>query len=257
VRRSIVDERGSRQEPRIDPPFWLVPASERGSTGGLGPAVIVEAAHRLIHEEGLDALGMRPLAREVGVGTTAVYWYVKRKRYLLLAVADLVLQEVEIPPAGGSWRTRLTGLSRSVRDVLRAHPHVHAILSDNVIFTPATVRLAEACLAILADTDLTPAERVHAYNAWAGYVIGFSIVEMKPAPAPGHDEFAQHVREHLRSLDPGDFPQLVGLSRQVTNRAYAIRWEPMPLGGGKSFAFGLEALLDGFEAKMARRTAGR
>ena len=72
-------------------------ASKRGKPPVLTEKQIVDAALTIIRQEGLDALSMRRLSRELGRSAMAPYWHVADKQELLDLVAREVLSEVAVP----------------------------------------------------------------------------------------------------------------------------------------------------------------
>jgi AcrR family transcriptional regulator len=220
---------------------------------------IVEQAHALVHEGGRAALSMRALAAALGTSPTALYRHFPAKQWLLVAIVDYVLAEVETSPTdaeGVPGRERLERLSSSVRAVLSAHPHLHEILTSHVALTPSTVRMAEAALGCLRDCGIADADLVDAYNAWCGYVIGFTAIEAKPPELAPDPQLQQAMRAQLERATTGDFPIVSELLPQVANLAYGLSWRPERLGAAHtSFEWGLKVLLDGIEAsKHKRRT---
>ncbi len=245
---------GVRGETSNETPPWLPGMARKPPRPMLTPELVVEAAHRLIHEGGMEALSIRTLAKELGVGTSAIYRNFAKKEYLLLAVVDFILHDVKIPtspPAPSRWGEDLRTLSQAVRAVLLAHPNIHPVLVSYITVTPAMLRIAEAAVGILRTAGFDDDDLVHAYNAWSGFVFGFTVLEMKPAtPADERDELARHTRAYLEGLDPDRYPQLNELKPQLANRAYALRWEVAPLGrDGDSFDWGLDALIRALEAQ--------
>jgi AcrR family transcriptional regulator len=241
-----------------DSAHWLLEPS--GTTRrSLTPAIVVEAAHELLHNLGREGLSMRALADALETSTTHLYRQVPSKDWLLVAVVDYVLGKVDVAPAyePTSWRQQLWDLSMAVRKVLVAHPHVHPILTDHVVLTPNMMRIAEAALHSLAESPVPEAELIEAYNAWSCYVIGFTSIEIKPSSVDIDRDLQRALRSHLRdATDDEFFPTISGLETAVVNRAYGLRWTPKRLGPtGQSFEWGLDALLRGIEEK-AREAAG-
>lgn len=221
---------------------------------------IVGAAHALIHTSGIDALSVRTLARELGVGASKLHRRIERKEHLLVAVADLVLSEIgsgpDMPSSGTgetSWRAELRAFSLEVRRVLGEHPHVHPVLDTYVLVTPAAVRVSERAVAILRRAGYDGDTLVDAYNAWSGYVFGFSVLETQPEQRlRDRAQLERWVRAYLGSLDADEHPALSGSLPDLENRAFGLRWDAGPLGrDGTSFGFGLDALLDGLPAPGA------
>lgn len=217
---------------------------------------IVEQAHELVHEGGTAALSMRPLASALGTSTSALYRKFPSKEWLLIAVVDYVLSDVVTEPDHSEAmnpRERLEQLSISLRDVLSSHPHLHEILTSRVTVTPNTIRIAERSFSCLRGLGVGDSELVDAYNAWAGYVIGFTAIETTPPgsiPDPGLQEAMRRQLEE----SGGAAPTINGLRLQVANTAFGLRWFPGRFGAAQSsFDWGLGALLDGFQTNGRRR----
>jgi AcrR family transcriptional regulator len=210
---------------------------------------VVETAHRLVHEGGMDSFTVRALAQELDVGTSAIYRRIERKELLLVAIADLVLSEVQTDdlPRRRTWSAALRLLGVRIRGVLREHPHAHSILDSHLLATPESVRIADAAMEQFARSSIRGSRRVDAYNAWAGYVFGFSVMEFLAEPS---EDDRTHVSTWLKSfvgVDPAnERPHVQAARRSMLNHAIGMRWEGTALGPyGKSFEVGLDALLQG------------
>src|SRR5437879_1586092 len=94
--------------------LWL-PVAPRRRAGARSPAVgnrhtplsrrqVVEAAIAIADAEGAEAVGMRRVARELGVGNMSVYWHVASKEDLLALMIDAVEGEFEVPEPSRDWR---------------------------------------------------------------------------------------------------------------------------------------------------------
>src|ERR1039458_5599352 len=83
------------------PPFTAVPPrrgrapkSQRGPRGSaLSRDEIVTTAVALADAEGAEAINMRHIAKELGVGTMSLYWHVGSKEHLLDLMLDAVAGE--------------------------------------------------------------------------------------------------------------------------------------------------------------------
>ena len=238
----------SAAKERVESGHWLF-RREEPRRRRIDARVIVEQAHALVHEGGTPALTMRPLAAALRTSTTALYRHFPSKQWLLIAIVDYVFSDIDSSPAyveGMPARDRLEHLSSSLRDVLSDHPHLHEILTAQVVLTPNTMRIAEAALTCLRDLGFGDTELVDAYNAWCGYVIGFTIIETKPAEPHPDAQLQDAMRTQLERATVSEFPIVSGLMPEVVNRAYGLGWVPGRLGvAGTSFEWGLKALLDG------------
>jgi AcrR family transcriptional regulator len=72
--------------------------------------------------EGLDAVSMRRLAAELGVGPMSLYRHVSSKDELVTQMADEVFGEPELPvPGPEGWRAKLELISRMQWELCRRH----------------------------------------------------------------------------------------------------------------------------------------
>ena len=86
---------------------------------GLTREKILEAALRLIDEEGLPALSMRRLGQELGVEAMALYKYVVSKQALLDGVVGLTLAGLNVAADGSSEKS----VRESGASILRGRSH--------------------------------------------------------------------------------------------------------------------------------------
>jgi len=170
----------------------------------------------------------------------------------LIAVVDYVLEDVVATPPNAqavTARRRLEHLSSSLREVLSSHPHLHEILTSRVTVTPNTIRIAEAALSCLRGVGVGDSDLVDAYNAWSGYVIGFTAIETKPPGFTPEPDLQEAMRRQLEDGGGLGAPTVAELMSPGANIAFGLRWAPGRLGAANtSFDWGLKALLDGFEA---------
>src|SRR5580765_4427429 len=89
---------------------------------------------------GIGALTIRSLAQELGVKPMSVYHYVANKDEILDAIVDLVFSEIELPTAGGDWKTEMRLRAASARRVLSHHSWAIALLQSRLNPGPATLR---------------------------------------------------------------------------------------------------------------------
>src|SRR6187397_598664 len=83
---------------------------------------IIDAALHVMDTEGLDAVSMRRVAREVGVEAMSLYHHVRDKDDLLQGICDRVMRSYEFPEEPGEWAERVKAGARAWRRLLQAHP---------------------------------------------------------------------------------------------------------------------------------------
>jgi AcrR family transcriptional regulator len=89
----------------------------------------LEVALRIIDEEGLDALSIRRLGRELDIQGISLYHHFKGKDDILLGACALALADVRTPTSGDlHWRDWLYQNAVAYRKALKAHPNLISIL---------------------------------------------------------------------------------------------------------------------------------
>ena len=104
----------------------------------------VECALAVADGEGIEAVTMRRLARELGVEAASLYHHVSGKDEILDGLVDLVSAEIELPSRTDGWRPAIRRRAHDTRAVLRGHPWAVALMASRTTPGPATLRLLEA-----------------------------------------------------------------------------------------------------------------
>jgi AcrR family transcriptional regulator len=120
---------------------------------------VLRAALVLADRDGVGALGMRSLARELGVDPMSLYNHVRDKDDLLDGTLDLVIDEVEVVAATG-WRASLRQTILGARATLKRHPWAKGVIVTRTRGTPAFLRYMDAIVGLLRDAGFS-IELVH------------------------------------------------------------------------------------------------
>jgi len=213
----------------------------------LTPRAVVEGALLLADSEGLEALTIRRLAKELGVTPMALYWHFRSKGALVDGMAARIFEEVDLSvDASAPWQDQLRALLGSMVGVLRAHPSTAILLSTRTASSEGSLRATEVALDILGRGGFSPTEATqiarHALATVTNLVSGEPGVVAREESQVLLDA-RRHARLFLESLPPERYPRLVEaatpLSEGVEPDAY--------------FAFGLDLLLAGIEAMAVRK----
>ena len=213
----------------------------------LTPRAVVEGALSLADSEGLGAVTIRRLAKELGVTPMALYWHFRSKDELLDGMAAGVFGEIDpSTDASATWQEQLRALLGSMLDVLRAHPSTAILVSTRTVPSEGGLRVTEAVLDILRRGGFSPTEATqiarHALSAVTNLVSGEPGVVVREESGEMMDA-RRRARLFLESLPPERYPRLVEaatpLSEGVDPDAY--------------FAFGLDLLIAGIEAMAVRK----
>src|SRR3954469_14671265 len=98
---------GQGLTPGIAAAWGVKTPATKGPKPGLGLDRIVAAGVRVADADGLDAVSMNRVAKELGASAMSLYRYVGSKDELLALVIDAALGAVPRLPAEGDWRARL------------------------------------------------------------------------------------------------------------------------------------------------------
>ena len=248
------EERGTGRRPRPNrhgrspqPPIWARPDPRgRGPARALSRAQIADAALAIADVEGLEAVTIRRIARELRSGAMSLYHYFDSRDELLELMADRIAAEMVLPgELSADWRTALKAIARQSLAAFTRHPWLHVALHDRMRVTPNLMRHIEQsaqAVAPLADRGVDPVLLGTIVAAVDDYTVGYAAREQVAiAPEQRMREIAESFREpHLRALlDSGEFPLLRGFLEG-----------DIELPGGERFERGLEWLLDGFAAQL-------
>lgn len=233
---------------------WGIAASpQRGPKREMSVERIVEAAVEIADAEGLGAVSMAAVASRLGYTPMSLYRYVTAKDDLILLMQE---EATGLPPdavrTAGDWRAQLEMLHHAMLQLYLEHPWVLEVAIDGSPTTPNSAAWMDAGLAALAETPLTPAERlsvmllITGHARWAGMVFaGYARVE--------RDE--KLTDEQLARREDATFRQLISADAYPALRA-AID-AGVFLDASDPFAFNLARSLDGVEAYIALVADGR
>ena len=188
----------------------------------LSKAAVAGRAIALADAEGLEALTIRRLARELRVTPMALYWHFRTKDELLDALASQIWSEIDTDvEAGTPWPAQLRALLESLVQVLRAHPCASQLLMAGEKQDPATLQATEVTLEVLrrAGFDARRASAVARYALWTGLTLAMSAPGYHPSLTEA--ERAEHQRRNmvrLAMLPPDRYPRLVEAATPMTAR---------------------------------------
>ena len=132
---------------------------------------IVATALRLVDQEGLAALSMRRLGRELGVEAMAIYRHVPHKEALLDLTVERMQSEVRLEePAPDDASELMVAIFAEYRRVLIAHPNMVPLAARR------TDTGAMSGLEYLVSQGLEPDDAVALYQSLLAFAVGFSML---------------------------------------------------------------------------------
>jgi AcrR family transcriptional regulator len=241
---------GQPLSPGIAAAWGVKPPPAKGPKPGLTLERIVAAAVAIADAEGLDAVSMNRVARELRTGAMSLYRYVESKQELLALMIDAALGEVPPTPPSDDWRARLEHWARATVRGMRAHPWAANAPIAGPPLAPHAVAWFEDALAALRGTGLTEDEKPSVVLMLSGYVSNHVTVMSQVAQgflAGEGDAAMRGYADALRAVaDAERFPNLHAmLAAGVFDRA-----DPPDV----EFEFGLQRILDGIGALISSRS---
>jgi AcrR family transcriptional regulator len=199
---------------------------------------VLRAALALADAEGIEALSMRRLAKELGVEAMSLYNHVANKDEILDGLIDLVAGEFELP-SEADWQTAMRRHLVSSRDVLLRHRWATALWMRQGGGT-ARMRNGDWMLRTLREAGFSKDLMYHAFHILESYVQGYTLQQLN-FPYKG-EELAGMAATFLQQLPADEYPDLVEHIEQ--------HLEPHEEETG-GFEIGLDLILDGLERARA------
>ncbi|GGT53917.1 TetR/AcrR family transcriptional regulator [Streptomyces purpureus] len=213
---------------------------------------IVKAAIELLDADGLDGLNMRALGNRLGSAATAVYWHVKNKDNLVRLAGDEVWKEVGLPDIDAlEWREAATAMANSMHAMMTRHPWLLQALAAHLLYGPAKSRVDDHMIGLYEKAGFTGAEADQAVATVFTFVLGnaagaaATISLTRRLSRNGGDPEAQ-ISESLAEATEiaRGYPRL----RARIESASGTDYNAAP---DNTFAFGLNAILNGLEQQLA------
>lgn len=222
---------------------------------------IVGAAIEVADRDGINAVTMRNVARELGAGAMSLYWHVENKTELLQLMLDEAMRRSAPPPGhSGSWREDLASIARAARANFLAHPWIFDIIGSDMegmmapemlMERPGMLQHIENSLAKTAGLPLDFKERALIGNLVDDFTLGFTageIHERRIEQITGlteeerHEMMGPRVREVLATGNYPAFTEFVEHDEELPSM-------------DERFEFALDIILDGIAARVAQAEA--
>ena len=199
----------------------------------------LEVALAVADSEGIEAVTMRRLARELGVEAASLYHHVNGKDQILDGLVDVVAAEVEPPKPSADWREAVTQRAHHTRASLLRHPWAVSLMASRTSPGPATLRLLETGIRCFREGGFSVPMAAHAVSTLDSYVHGFVLQEVN-LPFRSESELAAMTTAIMKTFPAAEFPYLFEMTvEHVLQPGYAY---------GKEFDCGLAVVLNGVTA---------
>ncbi|MPV36487.1 TetR/AcrR family transcriptional regulator [Georgenia subflava] len=230
--------------------------AERADRPALTRGRIVDAAVRLVDEQGLAALSMRHLGAELGVEAMALYRHINGREDLLEAMVDALTSRLhltddwDLGPEDG-WQAYLQKLAHTVRELAYDHPELFPLLVTRHPAAPwlrpplRSLEVVEDFLTALTGRGFSDDQAVAAYRTFSSFLIGqllLAVAQRGSIAMAGEevlDEGGASSPNTTTSLD--DFPLVKRLEGKLSEDH-----------ADEEFERTLEDLLERIDAEVSR-----
>src|SRR5215207_6332431 len=139
---------------------------------------VLRAAIVLADQSGLESLTMRRLGQQLGVEAMSLYNHVANKDDILDGIVDLVLGDIDVPPAGTNWKTAMRQRAISAHAVLLAHPWAAILIMSRFNNGPGMTRYLDATFGRLRDGGFSIEDALDAWHTLDSHLYGFTLQEL-------------------------------------------------------------------------------
>ena len=214
------------------------PGRPNSARAGLSRERILEAAVALVDAEGLEALSMRRLGKELGVEAMSLYNHIPNKAALLDGLVDVVISNVPIEPLQDDWMAQIRMMARSYRNVAKSHPNIVPLLSMRPFTGLEQLKPIDYAFGCLREAGFTDAQALHAFRVLASFATGYVLAETGGSFGTGA------IIQDGGTLDPNDFlahfPNLAAVVPHMIDTDLDAEFE-----------FGLDALIEGLKKHLS------
>lgn len=201
--------------------------------------VVAEAVARA-DRDGIDAVTMRSLADHLGVTPMALYKHVRDREDLLDGMVESVVAQIPMNRSTTTWRKAVRNRILGARKVFLAHPWAMTAIETRTDAGPAVLHHIDTLIGSLTAGGFSPLQAHDAIHVLSSRMWGFTR-EVTPTPALPTDP---EERTAAVAALADQYPHLISMT-----------YTTLDAGGCDTeaeFAFGLDLILDGLDAHLAR-----
>jgi AcrR family transcriptional regulator len=213
---------------------------------------VVAAGVAVAAGEGIGAVSMGRVAKELGMSAMALYRYVASKDELVALMVDQALGDIPSVAGDDGWRAGLERWAWAELAAYRRHIWALQVPISGPPITPKSIAFLEQGLRCLTGTPLEPHEKMSVILALTSYTRSWAQLSSQIDAALLSDPAAARVMANYgqilaRLTNPADFPALHEvLAADVFDPAGEVEDD--------DFVFGLARLLDGVQLLITSRT---
>ena len=196
------------------------------------------AALELVEKDGLVEFSMRKLGAALGVEAMSLYHHFPSKAHLFDALLDrLIVESTDVLEEGLPWRDNARRLCIAYRELALRYPEFARFMIVHRTNTRGGLAWLERVVRIFSDAGFDTETAARAFRS-VGYYLAGSVLDETAGYAKGPSAADPVPAEEQAAIAPTVMAFGPYFQREHWNR---------------TFLFGLELLLDGFEKKRAAK----
>lgn len=198
---------------------------------------IAAAALAVIDRDGLAALSMRSLGRELSVAAMSLYNHVADRIALESLVAEAMMSDIDATSRCAEPLEEVRRLMLALRAALNTHPGAIPLILTRPTASEAALAPIEALLAALDRGGFTGMMLLRAYRTLFGFLIGFAQADLAGPVSSGRPAWLPDVSAGVLALPEAAFPHLRACATAAQTSSSDVE-----------FGYGLDAVLHGLVA---------
>jgi AcrR family transcriptional regulator len=217
---------------------------------------MLKTAMKVVDREGLSALSMRRLGKELGVEAMSLYHHLPGKDGLLDGLTEALVREISIsvaerPPAmKADWKSDMRSRCLRAREVVLRHPWTPALFASRPSIPVALYVYVDEIVGLLVHAGFSYQIAHRALHAMGSMMFGFTQELFSPPASGGKLDVARNEAEFSKLAE--SLPHLGAMIASEIHSAEdpSIGW----CDSQTEFEFSLDLLLDGLERLLPAGT---
>lgn len=169
---------------------------------------VARAAFDLVDAEGVAALTIGRLAKELGVGPMTIYGYAESKDAIVSMLPDLLLEQLPPINLDQDWRGVLEQVFIDIYRRFLDHSNVVLAIADSAVFGSAQAGVIDQLLACLDEAGFSAEQAFDLQRTLTTYTLGFALFAIVENRA-GRD---RPRASWTHDLDESEFPHVARVS---------------------------------------------
>jgi AcrR family transcriptional regulator len=198
----------------------------------------------LARKGGFASISMRQIADEIDISATALYYHFHNKHALLERIAEIILEQLQIPDATLPWQVRLRKLVLAHQQALLTYPGLAKFMLE-YRESAAALLWVESHLTVLTDAGLRDRSALRALAQLSFLINPLTLLDSMPKSEPQRVFDNQRVEARIKST-AARYPRLQHLLPQLPAFSYETH-----------FSVALDGVIAGIEVDLKQHRRGK